>query len=922
MMKRVLVLTQIMLASIGLYSQVNKIDSLKALLETHKKADTIRVNLFNEISYQTIGVDYYKAREYAQQGLELAMHLSHHRGIVIAKSRLAGCYWILGHGELAIDHALSAIEIVKKEKIDSAILADTYRILGVTYMDQGELTKAEHYLGIAEKLCWHTKNWSILLRVYVGAGIVQLEKKKPDSALSLFLKSESVEKEHPNLYYLPVIYTNIGSIYGDQTNYDPKKELDYYYKALSLSEKAQNYYAKARVLSRLGQAMLREKEFASSENYLKKSQQIARSIGLKTVVRDNYLHLMNLKMRQGNFLQSSAYQKAYYDLRDSLSNEKKTREIVELETRHEREKKQQEIKLLTQEKRNASILRNSLLMGLGLTILFGAVLYNLQQKKNQKAKQLLAFQKTLNDKLKETDALKSRFFANISHEFRTPLSLIIAPVEEKLMLPGQVGIDKESSKLILRNAKRLLTLVNQILDLSKLEAKKMELQVRLGNLETFLKIVTASFELVAHKKKIIFSRHIHLYNPEIEFDADKIETIVTNLLINSFKFTPAGGTVNIAVREFTEEKQIKITIADTGIGIPEEDKQHLFSPFYQVREIHDGDLGTGLGLSLVKELVKLHEGSIDLESTINQGTTITVVLPIHKTALSQAVPLSDSDLALREVMSDDLITTENESSNSLDEEEKPGKQTILVVEDNRDLQRYLESMLNKQYTVMVAQDGEDGLEHAYQHIPDLIVSDVMMPKLNGTDLTERIKNDERTSHIPIILLTAKADLESRLDGLKMGADDYLAKPFAVEELLVRIANLLNQRKKLAEKYMSGLSVPSSAPVMREISMDEKFLQKAKSLVESNIGDSLFGVELMADGMNLSRAQLFRKLKAISGLSPNEFINDIRLLRAAEMIKAKVDTLTQISYSVGFNEQSYFAKRFKKKFGVTPSEYGK
>ncbi len=245
---------------------------------------------------------------------------------------------------------------------------------------------------------------------------------------------------------------------------------------------------------------------------------------------------------------------------------------------------------------------------------------------------------------------------------------------------------------------------------------------------------------------------------------------------------------------------------------------------------------------------------------------------------------------------------------------------ILIVEDNVDLQNYLASILSKQYSVSIAKDGVEGLESACDQIPDLIISDVMMPRMNGIDLLEKIKNNERTSHIPIILLTAKADLESRLKGLKIGADDYLAKPFVVEELFIRIANLLSLRKKLAAKYLGSLS-QNSTKVATEPSLDEKFLQKAKMVVERNISDSLFSVESLAEEMHLSRAQLFRKLKAISGLPPNEFINDIRLLRAAEMIKGKVDTLTQISYSVGFNEPSYFAKRFKKKFGMTPREFG-
>jgi signal transduction histidine kinase/DNA-binding response OmpR family regulator len=916
MIKKVLLTITFGCISLTLLSQLSKVDSLKKVLNVSPKQDTTKVNVLNELSYQFIGIDYYEARNLAQQALDLAKTLSYSKGICIARSRLSLCYWILGDGELAIRHANDAIDQMKTDKLDIGLLADTYRVLGVTYIDQSEFDKAQHYLEEAEKICLQKKNWSILLRVYIGMGTVQLEKNRVDSALFLFQKSRALENDHPNQYYLPVIYTQIGSIYGTPKYDNSKTEIEYYTKALTISEEVQNRYAKSRVLLRLGNVFIRLKNYTLAEKNLLESQSIARKIGLKTVVRDTYLQLMKLKMIQGQYPQSLHYQKAYYDLRDSLNNEKKTRLIVELETLYEREKRQQEIKLLIAQKKNSQVLQNSLLLGIIFLLLFGVIIYTLQRQRNKKATQLLHLQKKINDTLKEADQLKSHLFANISHEFRTPLTLIIAPVEDRLSLPGKLGIDHKSSELVLRNAKRLLTLVNQLLDLSKLEAKKMKLNHDLDNLETFLQIISASFESLAHQKKINFKYSLNLQHTEFEFDSDKLEKIITNVLMNSFKFTKTGGTVTLTVNELVQEKQLIVVVSDTGIGIPEEDKKNIFSPFYRSREATNGDIGTGLGLSLVKELVKLYEGNIDLQSTINQGTTITITLPISSSEPLRTIMPFKLDLSQNSVE----MLTQDQQGSTLDKDKKSDKQRILVVEDNLDLQKYLESLLNKQYNVIVAHDGKEGIEYAFQHTPDIIVSDVMMPNINGIDLTEKLKHDERTNHIPIILLTAKVDLASRIDGLKVGADDYLAKPFAPEELSVRISNLLEQRKKLAEKYMKSISTATSPALINSISMDEKFLRKAKDIVTHHISDHLFGVEQMAERMNLSRAQLFRKLKAISGLSPNEFINDIRLLHAAELIRAKADTLAQICYSVGFNEQSYFAKRFKKKFGVNPSEY--
>ncbi len=921
MNKIILIVTFTILTKIA-FGQISKIDSVESILRKHRSNDTLKVKLWNELSYQHIGIDYYKARQYAMIGLKLADSLSYKLGLSIAKNRLALCYWVLGDGELAIKHAMDVIQIVENEKLDKGLLAETYRILGVTYSDQLEFSKAQFYLKKSLETCIAKNNWGMMLRVYVGAGAIQLAKNKPDSALNLFTKSLAIEKEHPNEYYLPIIYTNIGSVYSGKHLNNPKIEISYYEKALALSEKVENRYAESRVLSQLGYTYLQNRNFKKSEEYLSESQKIARSIGLKTVVKDNYLLLMELKLAQGNMQQSLFYQKAYYDLKDSLSNEKITREIVELETSYDNEKKQKEIQLLLEQKRADQILQLSLVVGIILLALFSVIVYLLQNQRNLKAKQLLAFQKTVTDKLKEADALKSRFFTNISHEFRAPLSLIIAPIEEKLASPSKSGVDYETSKIVLRNAQRLLNLVNQILDLSKLEARKMELQAKVDDLSSFLQLLTESFEPLAIQKKVKFSSDIRLSSREFLFDSDKMEKIITNLLMNSFKFTPPDGTISLQVTDRDFETGIKLVIKDTGIGIPEEDQQHLFSAFYQVREGIDGDHGTGLGLSLVKELVKLHQGNIHLESTFHKGTIITVTIPLQKpktislASIQTIPPVSNQN----EVISPEEASELLEAMPLSHEESPEAKQTILIVEDNPDLQNYLASILSKQYVVAIAKDGVKGLESAYEQIPDLILSDIMMPRMNGIDLLEKIKQNERTSHIPVILLTAKADLESRLTGLKIGADDYLAKPFVVEELFIRIANLLNLRKKLALKYMTSLSGQASTKVASEPTLDEKFLQKAKAVVERNISDSLFSVESLADEMHLSRAQLFRKLKAISGLSPNEFISDIRLLRAAEMIKGKVDTLTQISYSVGFNEQSYFAKRFKKKFGMTPSEY--
>jgi DNA-binding response OmpR family regulator/nitrogen-specific signal transduction histidine kinase len=560
-------------------------------------------------------------------------------------------------------------------------------------------------------------------------------------------------------------------------------------------------------------------------------------------------------------------------------------------------------------------------MGLFIVVLTSLIIYVLQRSHNRRIGSFLEIQRSLNLKLQETDQLKSKFFANISHEFRTPLSLILAPVEEKLLSPGLVSTDKESFTLIRRNATRLLSLINQLLDLSKLEVGKMELKVQKGDVKKFIGEVAASFDSWADQKEIRFIKYLKGDFSNGWYDGDKVEKIVINLLSNAFKFTPPGGTVELSVCNVSACEELNLRVTDTGKGIAPEDLPNIFSPFYQSKyTADDGQPGTGLGLSLVHELVKIYGGNVSLESKINVGTEFSITLPVTENRF----PPSSFMEAQRgqdpaRMLSSDINKSASTDNSKLEVETSIEKEdVILIVEDSDELRNFISHNLSYSFQTIVARNGEEGFTMAINHLPSLIVSDVMMPELDGLHFAEKIRSDERTCHIPIILLTAKADLESRLEGLETGADDYLSKPFSTAELRVRIKNLIEQRKKLAIKYRIRLNEPNPANYVP--SLDEKFLQKAKTIVEKNIGDASFGVEKMADEIHLSRAQLFRKLKAIAGISPNEFINDLRLEKAAALIEAKADILTQISYAVGYNEQSYFAKRFRKKFGVSPREY--
>lgn len=526
------------------------------------------------------------------------------------------------------------------------------------------------------------------------------------------------------------------------------------------------------------------------------------------------------------------------------------------------------------------------------------------------------------EELKEMDRTKSRFFANISHEFRTPLTLILAPLEEELSKKPPAEQDK--LLIMKRYANRLLELVNQLLNLSKLEAGKMQLQVQKVELRQFLSVLSSSFDSLAQHKGIVFEKTVSVPDGPFWFDPDKLEKVIVNLLSNAFKFTPASGLVkfeaNVEAQSGTQ--MLCIRVSDTGRGIAPDEQKQVFESFYQARQtVENQDGGTGLGLAFAKELVKLHKGSISLQSEVGKGSVFAIRVPVSPEAFDagQIVEPALSGYTLPSVQPVSPSPEQNERKPR--ERQSHGtaqRETVLIVEDNAELRDYMASLLENDYIIYKAPDGAEALACARKVLPSLIISDLMMPKMDGMELTASIKSDERTSHIPVILLTAKSGRESRIDGLKTGADDYLTKPFSVEELTIRVANLIELRRKLAERYRERIRVHVTSA--EEMSLDDKFLMKAKEIVEANMEDVLFSVEKMAEEMSLSRTQLLRKLKALTGLAPNDFIRDLRLQKAAEMIRQKADTITQIGYAVGFNDQSYFSKSFKKEFGETPTEY--
>ncbi len=548
-----------------------------------------------------------------------------------------------------------------------------------------------------------------------------------------------------------------------------------------------------------------------------------------------------------------------------------------------------------------------------------------------KIRTALEVERVEKEKVRELDHMKSRFFANVSHEFRTPLTLILGPVEDLMKTKkGKVEISLDLLGMIRRNARRLQGLINQLLDLSKLETGKLRLQIIEGNLNEKVEIIVLSFLSLAERKRIKYTCQLP-DSPGISyFDSDKIEKILTNLLSNAFKFTPEEGEIDVSLRyEFKPGSgspcYAVLRVADSGQGIPEEDIDKIFDRFYRVDDSDSHQVeGSGIGLSLTRELVELCRGEISVHSRVGEGSTFTVRLPVSPEEFSEeeiltGVKTESPDLQGNGEYHSQVVPEYPETKENIDLKISSDQPLVLIVEDNRDLQRYISSNLTNNYRIITAENGKEGAELAMESIPDLIISDVMMPELDGMQMCRQLKTDERTNHIPIILLTARADRGSKLEGFETGADDYIIKPFDADELKVRVQNLIEQRRKLRDKFRLEFISDTSGS---KIPAPDQLLKTVIGILENHMAEPEYSVGQLGEELNMSRAQLYRKISAVSGSSPNELLRMVRMKRAARLLHSRELNVTQVMYEVGIQNTSYFARSFQKYYGTNPSEYRK
>lgn len=728
------------------------------------------------------------------------------------------------------------------------------------------------------------------------------------------LKGEYAEaKRFTNLafpYYLKKEdYANISWLYSNYANYyyavdslDKAREklidqLNFFRNKTDSLQLADALYDMARYHGK------KTKNYQQSLPYLQEGKIIYEAIG-KTKIR-GYLYLIEdlalCNAELNNYQTAYNFYKQAYSLRKAIVRESNNNLTRKLEAKYQAKQKKQEITLLQSQKQLTEQQkvnqRNLLLGGLGITTLAGLFFF-FQYRNRQKT----------NKKLRELDAVKSNFFVNISHEFRTPLTLIQSPIEDELNKTNLPEAQRKKFKLIKRNSNRLLTLVDQLLMLSKAEGKVLKLQVQEVNIRIVISAISSAFEYSFDKKGVDFKTTIQA-DESGYIDVDFIKKILTNLLSNALKYTSENEAVslNSAIKNST----LQVEVSNSGNHLTQKQIQNIFNKFYQLNTDHDG---FGLGLSLVKELVDIHKGTISVSSN-HDTITFKVNIPISKKTYNSR------EISIKDFHSENYNTTtrnpieETTGDIELISSEKP---LILIVEDYDDMRNFTKSLFINDYNILEAKNGKTGIEKALEHIPDIILSDVMMPKVNGIELVETLKNDEKTSHIPIVLLTAKTEEEDQVQGILTGADDYITKPFNPKLLRVKIETLHKNLEKLRAHYSHEVLLK---PALFSVNSTEKtFFNKLQTIIDEELQNPDFNVDAFSHNIGMSRMQLHRKLKATLGISASEFLRTERLKTARHLLQTSDLSISEVAYSTGFNDANYFSKSFKKLFQITPMNF--
>ncbi len=787
--------------------------------------------------------------------------------------------------------------------IKSNNILDTSTLnLAIKHINEGLAISKEYNLDIPESILLEKKAHLFLLKDDLEKALIFYRKAlKKSNILSDTLRTASIFDGLSNVFKLKK--------QNDSALFFQKKQLE-------VINRTNNTFEIAVANYRIGEFYCSILSYEKAKIHLKEAEKLLHQFS--NVRKEHLLNTLEslAKVNAGlqDYKQAYLYNEEAKILLTRIQDIKNIENVIELETKYQIREKQQRIDILNYEKelaeRKKTNQRNLLLGGIGISSIIGIFFFFMYRNR----------QKT-NRKLQELDRAKSNFFTNISHEFRTPLTLILGPIQNQLQKNGLSNDERNNFEMMHRNSTRLLSLVDQLLDISKLEAGSLKLSIAKIELMPFIGSLVDGFIYMAKQKELNYIVNTNPTTIATWFDKDVIEKIIVNLLSNAIKYTPTKGS--IVCNAFVNDDQFHFEVKNTGLGLSKEEQTKIFERFYQLNE---NKHGVGIGLALVKELVNLHKGTITVDSIPEEWTTFKVVLPIYKAAFKEDefiddVAIKSTDVKsirtepLGKISEANAITVMSKDPDIHQDVDNP---ILLMIDDNADIRTYVSSIFKDSYTILTAKNGQEGIDLAIEHIPDIIISDIMMPVKNGIQLCNTLKVDEHTSHIPIILLTAKAGDENEIEGVMTGADDYITKPFNEELLQLRVQKLIESRKKLQERYSQEVLLrPKDIAIT---SVDEQFLERLQKVLDDKLVEASFSIGNFSQAIGMSRMQLHRKLKALTGLSATEFIRSQRLKLAAQLLKKSEINVSQVGYSVGFNDHAYFSKCFKEMYHCTPTAY--
>jgi signal transduction histidine kinase/DNA-binding response OmpR family regulator len=877
-------------------------------------------------------------------------------------------------------YALKAMEMAENIN-DQKSLVKVYCQIGNYLRDyQHNYEVALLYYQKIQELNSASKSDLEIASVFIDIGITQKFLGNDSLALSSYYKSLAIADHMSHRHMQSNAYKCIGELYYQNAEYT--QALKCLLKSYEIGCDWCPQIAFHSVLVDAGNVYLREKDYAQAQTYFKKSMLLADSAhapyeqavsqsafadlyaitkrptlalanlhaALGNAVAANSLSLqkeITLKMSRmcrtaGNFPKAYEYLNRYNRIADSLKTVSEADNMARLETKFEFQnlKLQKEAELKEHQlTADAEISRQKQIKYLFIsafvfmTALGAVILSGYRRKKNYSIS--LEEQKKkieeMSEKVHEADQQKLNFFSNISHELRTPLTLILGPTEKLVKDHSSNREALPLLQIIQRNTLQLYNLINQLLDIRKLDTGNIKLQVSKGNITEYCRGVYSTFAHIAEVQDIRYTFSTPAERIDGWFSEHIVEKSMNNLLSNAFKYTPHGGEINVSLSPIPSKEQdaarIKISVRDNGKGISADQVQYVFDRYYQVENSNTGfNTGTGIGLAYTKELVNLHKGEILVESTPSQGTVFSMTLPICDTDYTMDEKVLPSDyreendtVDIRHKYLEHVLPGRADIGQDEDQDyAQEDSPVMLIVEDNSDVRTFVRHIFTDQFLIHEAEDGTKGFQMAVELIPDVIISDIMMPELNGLELCKKLKNTLQTNHIPVLVLTAKAGDEHELAGLQIGADDYLTKPFNSDILQARIHRLLDARKATREYYLREfLLTPKEVDAP---SPEDEFVRRAVKVVENHIAHPDLGVELLMKELAVSRTQLFRKLKAVTNYSANQFIRIIRLKRAAQLLEQHTYTITEVLYLSGFNSPSYFSACFKEMYGCLPKDY--